>query len=379
MKIALVSPYDYVHPGGVINHVLALSHEFTRMGHEVKVLAPTSDEVSDPNFIKMGRVFPISVPGTVLRISPSLRLASRINRVLEEEKFDIIHLHEPFMPMLCSAILKYADDFVNVGTFHACNGRPGYHFGRPISSWMLNNRNKKLYGRIAVSPAAYRYASRFVPGEFTQIPNGVSLERFNPSVRPVEEYMDGKINIVFVGRFEKRKGVKYLLHAYKHLKEEYDNIRLILVGPGDFEWPKYKQYVLLNRIHDVVFTGEVDNAELPRWYQTADIFCSPATGQESFGMVLIEAMALGKPIVATNNEGYASVVTDGKEGLLVKPRDTRMLAEALRKLILDKSLREEMGKHGIETVPQYDWTSVANRILSFYDTAIEKKKNNQWN
>ncbi len=373
MKIALVSPYDFSSPGGVVSHIRALASEYKKLGHDVCILSPTSEKnYSGPDkFLPMGDVKAIPFGGTVVRISISLNLAPRITDILEKEQFDVIHLHEPFMPMLCSAMLKYSRT-VNIGTFHACNGKPGYYWGWPISVKMLKDRNKNLQGHIAVSSAALRYATKFVSGDFSVIPNGVSLERFNPSVKPFEEYRDGKINIVFVGRMEKRKGLHYLLGAYNKLKKENDNIRLIVVGSGKTLRKAYETYVRKENLQDVVFIGEVAFNDLPRWYQTADIFCSPATGEESFGMVLLEAMALGKPIVASANEGYSTVVTNGKEGILVTPKSVDELEAALKKLIDDGDLRQQMGQAGLETVKQYDWPVVAQRILAYYDECIKQ-------
>ncbi|MBR6332568.1 MAG: glycosyltransferase family 4 protein [Dehalococcoidales bacterium] len=373
MKIALVSPYDFSSPGGVVNHIRALASEYKKLGHDVCILSPTHEKnYSGPDkFLPMGDVKAIPFGGTVVRISISLNLAPRIKDILEKEQFDVIHLHEPFMPMLCSAMLKYSRT-VNIGTFHACNGKPGYYWGWPISVKMLKDRNKNLQGHIAVSSAALRYATKFVSGDFSVIPNGVSLERFNPSVKPFEEYRDGKINIVFVGRMEKRKGLHYLLGAYNKLKKENDNIRLIVVGSGKTLRKAYETYVRKENLQDVVFIGEVAFNDLPRWYQTADIFCSPATGEESFGMVLLEAMALGKPIVASANEGYSTVVTNGKEGILVTPKSVDELEAALKKLVDDGDLRQQMGQAGLETVKQYDWPVVAQRILAYYDECIKQ-------
>jgi phosphatidylinositol alpha-mannosyltransferase len=148
MKIALVSPYDFAYPGGVANHISALDHHFTQMGHEVRVIAPASKAVPNfgDRFIPIGKPRPIPSSGSIARVTISLRLASRIKSVLSEEKFDVVHLHEPFMPMLCSAVLRFSNA-VNVGTFHACHGRPGYKFGRPISTIMLKRRACKLKGR----------------------------------------------------------------------------------------------------------------------------------------------------------------------------------------------------------------------------------------
>ena len=367
MKIALVSPYDFTHPGGVVNHILALNNQFTKMGHEVRIIAPASRAVpSDDNrFLHIGKARPIPVRGTTIRISISLRLASRIKEVLNQERFDIIQLHEPFMPMLCSAVLRFSDS-ANIGTFHACHGSPGYKFGWPISTYMLNRRRRKLVGKIAVSKPAMEFASKYVPGYYNIIPNGIDLGHFSPNVSPIEEFCDGKINILFVGRLEKRKGLNYLLKAYQQVREKVPNARLIIVGPGIRFRRKYEKYVRRSGLADVVFVGMVSYSELPRYYKTADIFCSPAIGGESFGIILLEAMAVGRPIVATNIEGYASVITHGREGLLVPPKDDRELARALLSLISDEPLRRQMGAQGMLTAQGYNWEKVARRVLDYY-------------
>jgi phosphatidylinositol alpha-mannosyltransferase len=367
MKIALVSPYDIAHPGGVVNHILALNNQFTKMGHEVRIIAPASREIADKDkrLLPIGKARPFPVRGTTIRISMSLRLASKIKEALAREKFDIIHLHEPFMPMLCSAVLRFSDS-ANIGTFHACHGSPGYNFGWPVSTYMLNRRRRKLVGKIAVSKVAMNYASKYVPGYYNIIPNGIDLEHFSPNVSPVERFCDGKLNILFVGRLEKRKGLNYLLKAYQQVKTKAPNTRLIIVGPGIRFRKKYEKYVRHSGLADVFFAGMVSYDELPRYYKTADIFCSPAIGRESFGIILLEAMAVGKPIVATSIEGYASVITHGREGLLVPPKDDKELAQALLSLISDEPLRRQMAARGVLTAQDYDWKKVARRVLDYY-------------
>jgi len=367
MKIALVSPYDFAYPGGVASHISALERQFTRMGHEVKVIAPASKVVPDfgDKFIPIGKPRPIPASGSIIRVTISLRLASTIKAVLDQENFDVIHLHEPFMPMLCSAILRFSHT-ANIGTFHACQGRPGYNFGWPISTIMLKRRLRKLNGKIAVSKPAMEFASKYVPGDYEIIPNGIDLDHFSPNVSPIDEFCDGKVNILFVGRLEKRKGVNYLLEAYKRIKQEIPNSRLIIVGPGTRLRGKYEKQVKRSGLKDVVFVGHVSYDELPRYYGTADIFCAPATGRESFGIVLLEAMAMGKPIVASNIEGYASVMTHGVEGLLVPPKHKEMLAQALITLMASESLRQEMGARGRLTAEGYDWEHIARRVFNYY-------------
>jgi phosphatidylinositol alpha-mannosyltransferase len=373
MKIALVSPYDFAYPGGVVNHISQLERYLTRMGHEVKIIAPASKAVTNcgDRFIPIGRPRAVPGSGSIARISLSLRLASRIKEVLEREKFDVVHLHEPFMIMLCSAVLRFSKS-VNIGTFHASDATPGYNLGWPIGRMILNRRARKLHGRIAVSLPAKEYAEGYVPGPYAIIPNGIDLEHFQPNVAPIQEYCDGKLNILFVGRLERRKGVNYLIKAYGKIKADYPDSRLIVVGPGTRPRRKHEKSIKKNHLKDVVLIGPVSYTDLVRYYRTADICCAPATGQESFGIVLLEAMALGKPVVASNISGYASVMTDGKEGILVPPRDVDQLAQALSRLMADEKLRWEMGARGKLTAADYSWEHVASQVADYYQKIMDE-------
>jgi phosphatidyl-myo-inositol alpha-mannosyltransferase len=304
MKIALVSPYDFAHPGGVVNHITNLHHCLVRMGHEVKVIGPASKTITavGNDFIHIGKPLPLPASDSIIRVPVSLNLGGQIKETLAREQFDIIHLHEPFVPMLCSAVLRFSDT-VNVGTFHAADAKPGYRFGWPVSRLMLIRRRRKLHGRIAVSRVAMAYARKYIPGQYAIIPNGTDLSVFHPGVKPFEQYRDGKLNIVFVSRLEPRKGVDYLLPAFREVKRQIPNSRLIIVGPGTRLRKRYEDWVKRAKLEqDVVFIGFADYGDLPRYYRTADVFCVPATGRESQGIILIEAMATGIPIVATKDE-----------------------------------------------------------------------------
>lgn len=387
MKIALVDPYDFSYPGGVTNHITSLAHHLLRLGQEVKIIAPASRRVSSlgNHFIRIGSPRSIPANGSIVRIAILMNLAPLVKEVLEQERFDIIHLHEPLMPLLCTTMLRLSDS-VNIGTFHATYQTPkhlpggpldGYNFGRPITTMLLKRLVRNLDGRIAVSRPALEFASRYFSGDYTIIPNGVDLEQFHPDVLPIDEFRDGKINILFVGRLEKRKGFKYLLEAYQRVKQELANCRLIVVGPGTRLRSKFEDQIFDEGIKDVVFVGYVANDELPRFYKTADVFCAPATHCESFGVVLLEAMAVGKPIVASNVEGYAHIVSPGVEGLLVPPKDENALAGALMTLIADRALRQEMGDRGKLKAAGYGWDSVARRVLDFY-IKVRSGKRQPW-
>jgi phosphatidylinositol alpha-mannosyltransferase len=236
---------------------------------------------------------------------------------------------------------------------------------------MIRSRLKRLHGRIAVSGPAQEFASRVVPGPYEVIPNGIDLDSFTEDVAPMPEFMDGKLNILFLSRLEFRKGLNYLLNAYHRVKPEFPNSRLIVAGPGTRLRGRYERWVGKTGLQDVVFVGPVPEQDKPRYYKTADIFSVPATGRESFGVILLEAMALRKPIVATNISGYSNVVTNGEDGLLVPPRDYIQLGEALRTAMADEALRRRMGDAGRAKAERYSWDIVSQRVLDHYDRAIE--------
>jgi phosphatidylinositol alpha-mannosyltransferase len=276
------------------------------------------------------------------------------------------------MPMLCSAVLRFSDA-VNVGTFHAAEGKPGYNWGRPISTWMIRRRLHKLHGKVVVSQAALAYHSRYIPGPFEIIPNGVDLERFSDDVAPFEQYLDGKKNILFLSRLEFRKGLNYLLNAFLLVKQEMPDVRLIVAGSGTRLRRRYERWVRKTGLgNDVVFVGFVSEEDKSRYYKTADIFSVPATGRESQGLILLEAMAAGKPVVATSIPGYASVVTHGEDGLLVPPRNYHELSQALLTLLNDEALRQQMGAKGKVEAKDYDWKVISSRLLDFYEKTIDR-------
>jgi phosphatidylinositol alpha-mannosyltransferase len=373
LKIALVSPYDLAYPGGVANHIFALEREFIKMGHKVKLIAPASRGAnSDERLICLGRAWPTPSSGSVARITLTPWLASKVKPVLAREKFDVIHLHEPLVPMLCTTILRLSRA-ATVGTFHAMDSR-GYSQWKPFTVIFLRKWFRKLDGRIAVSKPARDFISGHFPAEYTIIPNGVDLEHFSPQVSPFEQFSDGKINILFVSRLEKRKGVNYLLDAYQQVRKEIGNCRLILVGPST-RWSRwYEKKVKRKGLNDIFFAGYVSQEDLPRYYQTADIVCSPATGRESFGLILLEAMAMGKPIVASNIDGYASVATHEAEALMVPPKDKHSLAQALITLASDAKLRKEMGARGKIKAADYGWERIAQRVMDYYREVLKQRR-----
>jgi phosphatidylinositol alpha-mannosyltransferase len=377
MKIGIVSPYDWSYPGGVRDHVWHLANEFIAMGHDVRILAPASgpkSKLPEKYIYKMGGTTPIPINGSIARIMLDPSIARRVRRVLQREHFDVIHVHEPLVPGLSQTVLRCSRT-VTVGTFHA-SSYPGiystsnlayastYPFLRPLF--------RRLTGCIAVSTAALQFVSRYFPGNYEVIPNGVNLERFGPQVAPLPQFMDGKQNILFVGRFEKRKGAKYLLRAIPRIREWFPQTRFIFVGEGRLR-PGFQRYVERQGWQNVVFTGYVSDEDLPHYFASAHVFCAPATGGESMGIVLLEAMASGKPIVASNINGYATVVSNEVDGLLTTPRNSEELAWAIEQLLGHEQLRQQFIHAGLRKARDYAWPRVAESVLEFYYELLEKR------
>ncbi|MFN0095862.1 MAG: glycosyltransferase family 4 protein [Dehalococcoidia bacterium] len=366
MRIALISPYDWCVPGGVNNHVSHLSHYFRKWGHDVTIFAPASDPESVAGECHVfGRVTPLRVSGSVARISFSWK-SPEAKRLLAEQDFDVMHAHEPLMPLVSYHLFRYSNA-VKIGTFHAAK-EGGNRFYR-MTMFFSRMNWKKLDGKIAVSPAAQRLIDRYYPSTFQIIPNGIEYEHFSREREPLPEFADGKRNILFVGRPEKRKGLRFLLRAYLRVRGQEPNTRLIVVGAGDFS--RYSR--IMSAFDDVVFRENVPYDELPRYHKSAAVFCCPNTGNESQGYVLLEAMAAGLPVVASNIEGFAGVVTEGIDGILTRPKDVDSIAEALLRVIRDPALGQSLGERGRHTAERYSWDSVARHVLSYYERVIYER------
>jgi phosphatidylinositol alpha-mannosyltransferase len=374
MRIALVSPYDFPYPGGVTQHIHYLDKHFRELGHQVKIIAPCAgdepEKLADNVVVTTTRVVSIPFSGSKARIPYSPAVNWRVKRALHEEDFDIVHAHEPMtLPVPIMALTH--SRAVNVGTFHAYRDKHRiYQYGRRIFQPFFD----KLDGKIAVSEAARDTVSRYFGGEFVIIPNGIDIKRFGgEQVRPIDQYEDGRPNILFVGRLEPRKGFRYLLRAFPYVKEEFPQARLIVVGAYHRdEMADHLLYTRENHLTGVKFVGRVSDEDLPRYYRTCDVFCAPSTGFESFGIVLLEAMAAGKPMVATNIPGYRDLLEDGKEGYLAEPKNERSLASALIRVLKDPAARAQMGARGRVKAQRYSWRQVSLQVLDYYEELLKR-------
>ena len=368
MKIGLVSPYVYPLPGGVTQHVRYLYENLRLRGHDVRILTSSHglQRASEGDVIRLGKGFSVPTNGSVGTITLSPRYISQVRAVLERERFDVLHFHEPFVPFLSLVLLRESHS-VNVATFHAYGGwSPAYEFG----SRALRGYAERLHGRIAVSAAARHFIDRYFPGDYKVIPNGVDLDRFRRAV-PLARWQDGTRNILFVGRFEPRKGVLDLLKAYRILRKTGCECRLLLVGGGPQE-REARRYVATRRLRGVEFVGRVSDDERDQLFRTADVYVSPATGRELFGIVLLEAMAAGAPIVASDIHGYKGVVRRGREALLVPPRAPKQIALSVGRLLRDPELAAAMSEAGIQRAEEFSWPRVTAKVDDYYGFVIRR-------
>ena len=368
-KIALVSPYDHAFHGGVADHINSLAAQFRAWGHTVKIIAPCKsvDAIDDDDFIPMGRAVPIPSGGSIARVSFSVWLKPQIKQMLEREAFDVVHFHEPFAGLMSKDMLSLINPARStaVGTFHTYEGTRLYKIG---ARRLAMPYFRMLHGRIAVSRPAYEFISRHFPGDYEIIPNGIQVDDFAHAEPFKHLKSDGMTNLLFLSRLEKRKGLKYLLGAFSRLKWDWPNLRLLVAGSGKPDADSLR-IISERNLQDVVFLGRVSDEDKFRYYKTADIYCAPATGKESFGIVLLEAMAAGAPIVASGIEGYSSVIRHGREGLLVPPKDEDALADAIAALLKDAALRRRLATAGTIKVKDYQWERLARRVMNCYDTS----------
>ena len=368
MRIGLVSPYDFASPGGVNDHVRNLAAHLQDLGHESRIFGPSSRSdvgVDHARFYRIGTPIAIPVNDSVARITLSFHLANEVAAIIAEERFDVLHFHEPLMPALPITMLRMSN-VANVGTFHAfARSNVGYFYGRPFLAPYL----ARLHRGIAVSEPARAFVNRYFPDfPLRVIPNGIDVEQFRPGHPPIRHLRDDNVNILFVGRLEKRKGLGDLLRAYRAMCERVPRSRLIIVGDGPLRG-RVESYVARHKLPNVVLAGYVPQSVKPRYYASADIFCAPATGAESFGIVLLEALASGLPVVATEVPGYMSVLEPGRDSITVPPKNWRELAASLVILARDAELRRRMGDYAIRKAPRYSWKVVASEVLEVYNEA----------
>lgn len=384
MKIGLVCPYNITRGGGVQEVVKALQLEFTKLGHEAVVITPQPKEPyasRDHRVIFLGTATDFKSPlATTTQVSASV-LTDEIDNMLEYEKFDVLHFHEPWVPVLSRQILSRST-CVNVGTVHA--KLPETIASRALMR-VVTPYTKPLIRYIdaftAVSEAAAEYLRTLTDDPIEIIPNGIHTGHFR-SPAHLADVPNAK-TILYIGRIEKRKGVKYLLRAFQILQERQPDARLIIAGDG-VDREKMQELAEELQLRNVEFLGYIDDHTKLQLLHSADLFCSPAIYGESFGIVLLEAMASGLVTVAGNNPGYESVMTGLGQLSLVDPRDSKEFAHRMELLLTDEGIRQLWKKWAKKHIRQFEYHKVAAMYLSAYEAAIKaasekpRRKREDW-
>jgi phosphatidyl-myo-inositol alpha-mannosyltransferase len=375
MRIALVTPYSWSYPGGVSRHVEALSGALSDRGHEVAIMAPfdppdritrmlhrCEPRVSElpENVWDLGRTVGIGANGSVSNLSTFPKGVSALRRGLGAFKPDVVHVHEPVAPVAGWDACSYRGAPV-VGTFHSYSTKAWPNHAASLIG--ARRKLNQLHARIAVSEAARWTGRRWFGGEYEVIPNGVDLAGPPREGKPESD----ELRLLFVGRAEERKGLPVLLRAFEALTERLP-VRLQVIGasPGEIE-PHLSDPVTVQGIEAI---ARVEHDELWRRLHGADVLCAPSLRGESFGMILIEAFAAGTPVVASAIAGYADVVSDGVDGVLVPPGDPQRLAEELQRMHLDPERRKAMGEAARKSARRYAWPEVAERVEGVYEGSL---------
>ena len=366
MRIGLVCPYQWDVPGGVQYHVRDLAETLRGLGHHVEVLTPAEHEENLPaeHVTWAGRAVPIPYNGSRASVQFGLVSAARVCRWLREGAFDVVHVHEPAPPSVSLLVCMIAKGPI-VATFHAATTRSRWlaAWGPWVRPWL-----ERISGRIAVSDFARRVQVEHLGGDAVVIPNGVHVPAFaDGPLLPGVEHGTGTATIGFLGRYdEPRKGLPVLLEALREVVGHHPGVRLLVAGRGDPD--ALTDLVGEDLRGHVTLLGELSEGDKAAFLRSVDVYCAPNLLGESFGVILLEAMAAGAPVVASDLDAFARVLADGAAGVLVRRGDAGALAAALTGLLADQVRRAELTAAGREAVAEYDWSVVAQRVLAVYET-----------
>jgi phosphatidylinositol alpha-mannosyltransferase len=374
MKVGIVSQSYYPRYGGVTEHVHHLAAELQDRGHAVTVITGQpggADGVHASYGVeRVGRNLLVPFNRAFVDLTVGFGLRRRVRRLLAAGDFDVLHLHNPLAPTLPLLALEEAS-CPRIGTFHGTLGRSLIQdaFQRPLAA-----RAARLDARIAVSRSAEAASRLYFPGRYEVIPNGVDVDRFHPEHAPFERWRDpARINLLFVGRLDPRKGLPYLLSAMPRVVEHTQGrVRLLIVGDSYLR-ARFERGIPRPLRPHIHFLGHVPRADLPRWYATGDIFVSPASGNESFGIVLLEAMAAGIPVVATDIPGYRAVIEPGENAEAFPPGNVAALSRTLCRLIDDPARRALLARRGRARAMEFAWPRVVDRIEQVYRGTLQRR------
>ena len=374
MNIALVCPYDMFRPGGVQFHIQDVAHTLRELGHRATIIAPgpAPADAADDGTVYIGRFKKIPFNQTRFEISIALGGEWRkLKALMAREQFDVVHFHTIWVPLLPLQVYRLSSS-AHVATFHD-NPPPTFvgNITRFVFRMISRHLLPRLDGAIAVSEAPLGHLVSKDGRRPIILPPCTNLERFTAASEPLREYCDDRLNILYLSRMDQRKGIYQLLEAYREISQDGVPLRL-LVGGGGEETEAVKQFAAANKLTNVVFLGPVAREQAPRYYASADIYCSPALYGETFGIVLVEAMSSGKPVVAAANSGYRTVLKGEGAKFLTIPGNVGDLVEKLRTLIADRDLRDRMGQWGRREAVKYDCRQVVPELVKIYESALKR-------
>jgi phosphatidylinositol alpha-mannosyltransferase len=368
LKLGIVTEYYYPLLGGISEHVHNTATRLRKKGHCVKIITSglqgTQCGQSAPGIIRVGQSASVLSNGSIARFTMGKHLIGELKNIFERERFDLLHLHSPLVPTLPLIALRKAK-CPTVGTFHTYFDRSLWY--SLLKGVVQKKLIDKLDGQIAVSRSCVDALSRFFEIDARIIPNGVDISEFRPDAPKLPQFDDGRKNLLFLGRLDPRNGFSMMIKSFEMIKPRFPNVRLIIVGGGPLRH-YYGRLVPEHLRQDIHLVGPILE-ERNRYYATCNIFCSPVQ-KASFGVTLLEAMASGKPIVATTNPGYRELL-DGEEGVLVPSYDPAAFAEAVLKLLNNPGLEKEMGTRGRQKAMRFSWDNVTESIDRFYEEILE--------
>jgi phosphatidylinositol alpha-mannosyltransferase len=370
MKIGILFDSTMDTNDGVQQYVKSLGRELKERGHNVKFLVADSEKKGEfaKEIINVGKS--INIHGNGNKLSVAIFKDNKlINKTLKREKFDILHVQMPYSPFVSGNIINKAQCPI-VATFHILPNDWIVELSNKILSLVQKKSLKKLNKIIAVSPSAKDFVEQTYHKDATVIPNMVSLPKFS-TTKSIDKFNDEKFNILFFGRLVPRKGAIYLIKAFERLDPNIKrNSRLIIAGKGERLHFLHK-YVKEKEIQNIEFLGFIKESMKEKVYNSADICVFPATGGESFGIVLLEAMAAGKAVIGFDNPGYKSVLRDYHDYSLVENKNIDQLSLRINKLIEDKNILMDMANRSIKYVKRFDTTKVVDQIIDLYQDCID--------
>jgi phosphatidylinositol alpha-mannosyltransferase len=372
MKIGIVTEYYYPTLGGIQEHVHHFALEAMARGHQVRIITshvygiPEDRKKTDAiPTTRIGIGIPLYQNGAIGRVTFDPFLGNKLQRLFDQQKFDIIHIHVPITPCLPLIALSRSNT-VTVGTIHTnFKWNPWFKIFHKACQRLVD----RLDGLIAVSKTAIAALNQHFKTTYRIIPNGIDTTQFNPGIPRLPQFTDGRFNLLWIGRMEPRNGLDRMINAFAAAWKVHNDLRLIVIGDGPLR-SAYQDMIPAHIKPFVTFTGFVNEGR-PALFSSADVLCVPAT-ISSFGITLLEGMASGKPIIASDIDGFRDVMTNGHEGMLIDTKDPLQFRDAILTLAANRALAMECGQRGLKTAEKYSWPKVTEQILEYYQEATNR-------